>query len=104
MTGEGQSVSRSLYDQGLAAFRRGDTEASRSLNDEALAAAVDDAERARALIGLTRVAFREAAYDDGLQLSAKADALADSAGDDELRTLGLHMQAEITRAQGRYAE
>src|SRR3954453_19848433 len=104
MTGEAQSLSRSLYDEGLAAFRRGDTEASRTLNEQSLAAAVDEAERARATVGLTRVAFREAAYDEGLRLSAKADALAESAGDEELRTLALHMQAEITRAQGHYAD
>ncbi len=98
------SKSRSLYDEGLAAFRRGDTEASRTLNRQALEAAVDDAERARATIGLTRVAFREAAYDDGLQLAAEADALAENAADEELRTAALHMRAEITRAQGRYRD
>ena len=95
--------SHELYEQGLAAFRRGDTAESRTLSEQALAAATTDSDRARAHIGLTRAAFRDAAYAEGLRLAGVAQRLATDAGDDELRIAGLHMRAEITRAQGEYA-
>jgi tetratricopeptide (TPR) repeat protein len=93
------------YGAGLAAFRHGDTDASRSLNEAALSAAEDCASprgRALAYIGLSRVSFRDGDYSGGLSLAAAAEQAAAEAGEDALRTTALHMRAELTRAQGRY--
>ncbi len=95
--------SQELYARGLEAFRRGETAESATLSQQALDAATNDSDRARAHIGLTRAAFRDAAYAEGLRLAGVAERLASDAGDEELRIGALHMRAEITRAQGEYA-
>jgi tetratricopeptide (TPR) repeat protein len=93
------------YGAGLAAFRRGDTGASRSLNEAALSAAEGCASprgRALAYIGLARASFRDRDYSGGLSLAATADQAAAEAGEETLRTTALHLRAELTRAQGAY--
>lgn len=101
------SLAELRYGAGLAAFRHGDTAASRSLNEAALRAAEGCASprgRALAHIGLSRVAFRDGDYPAGLSLAAAADREAAAAGEETLRTTALHMRAELTRAQGAYAD
>jgi tetratricopeptide (TPR) repeat protein len=101
------SLAELRYGAGLAAFRRGDTTASRSLNEAALRAAEDCASargRALAYIGLSRVSFRDGDYPAGLSFAAAADGEAAAAGEQTLRTTALHMRAELTRAQGAYAD
>lgn len=95
------------YGAGLAAFRHGDSAASRSLNEAALRAADECASprgRALAYLGLSRVSFRDGDYPAGLNFAAAADREAAAAGEDRLRTTALHMRAELTRAQGGYAD
>lgn len=97
---------KSLYDDGLAAFRRGDNEESRRLNQEAIdAAAQAGAGREEALgyIGLSRVAFRDSDYAAALEHAGRAEELATAAHADDIAVHAVHMRAEITRAQGDYA-
>ena len=96
---------KSLYDDGLAAFRRGDNEESRRLNQAAIdAAAQAGAGREEALghIGLSRVAFRDRDYGAGLEHAGRAGELATAAHADDIAIHAVHMRAEITRAQGDY--
>jgi tetratricopeptide (TPR) repeat protein len=95
------------YGAGLAAFRQGDGEASRSWNEAALRVAdecINPRGRALALVGLSRVSLREGDYVAGLRLAVEADREATAAGDEALRTTALHIRAELTRAQGAYAD
>jgi tetratricopeptide (TPR) repeat protein len=101
------SLAELRYGAGLAAFRHGDSAASRSLNEAALRAAKRCASprgRALAYIGLSRVSFRDGDYHAGLSFAAAADREAAAAGEETLRTTALHMRAELTRAQGAYAD
>jgi len=101
------SLAELRYGARLAAFRHGDTAASRLLNEAALHAAQSCASprgRALAYIGLSRVSFRDGDYPAGLSFAAAADREATAAGEEALRTTALHMRAELTRAQGAYAD
>ncbi len=102
-----ETLAQQQYADGLAAFRRGDNSECRRLS----AAALDTAQRAgsergQALghIGLSRADFRDADYAGGAAHAAFADQHALACGADDLRVTALHMLAELTRAQGKYAE
>ena len=88
-----------LYADGLFLFRLGEQEASRERNQEALAAAreVGDAEaESLALVGLSRVAFRDGRHDEVVELATRARELAAGVGS-EAEVAPLHMQAAGTR-------
>lgn len=95
-----------LYGAGVLAFRQGDQEASRALNEEALEVsrkAGDPRGEANALVGLARVAFREG---DHATVRARAEeALALSRGLEEPDAVAapLHLLAAGTRQAGDYA-
>jgi tetratricopeptide (TPR) repeat protein len=94
-----------LYREGLDAFRRGDQNASRACNEQALALAVelgDPAGRALALVGLSRVALREGEYDRVRDLARDARELAQATGDRSTEVAPLHLQAAGTRLAGEY--
>ena len=98
-------VAKDLYDQGLAAFRQGDQEKSRRLNEQALeiARADDDQlNQVRALIGLSRVAFRDEDHDRLRELCATATPMFERLEDPSLVTSPIHMMAESARMQGEF--
>lgn len=100
-----QDLSLLLYGAGLAAFRRGDNDKSRGLNQRALEVAEavgSDTGKNRALIGLSRAAFRDGNFSLGADQAAAAGAVAERAGDEEGLTLAMHMEAELRRASGDY--
>jgi len=88
-----------LYADGLFLFRLGEQRASRERNEEALAVArqVGDAEaESLALVGLSRVAFRDGRHAEVVELATRARELAARAGS-EAEVAPLHMQAAGTR-------
>ena len=93
------------YAAGMLAFRRGENERSRILNLRALELGREAASargECRALIGLSRVAFRDHEWDAGLGFADEAGTIA-AASRDTLGTVqSLHMKAEIRRAAGDY--
>jgi len=96
--------SAELYDQGLEAFRKGDQKQSLVYNQQSLESAASDYDRARAYIGLSRIAFRN---QDHAELERLMDlcrpiyeALADKTG----VTSPNHMLAESLRMHGRFDE
>jgi tetratricopeptide (TPR) repeat protein len=98
-------TAHSLYDEGVEAFRSGDAERSRELNERSLRLATDGGDPAAAgmaLIGLCRLAFRAADYEEGRALAGRARAAA--GGDLEVEVRATHMEAEMLRAERRYAE
>ena len=95
---------RALYRAGLEAFRRGETERSRELNEQsvALARERDDGPAiVNALMGLARVALREGDLErvHGLAREGRELATARGLGEESLR-LPLHLDAEATRMGG----
>lgn len=100
-----ESQAEEHYREGVAAFRRGDNEACRSLSQRAL----DEAEAAGsqrvmalAYVGLSRAAFRDGNYAEALEHAARANQRALACDAEHERMMALHMCAEVTRAQGRY--
>ena len=96
-----------LYNDGLAAFRRGDQAESLRLNEQALQiseAAADELNTVRALVGLGRVAFRDGDYGRVKELAERAMPLFDRLPDKTLVTSPIHMLAESARADGRLDE
>lgn len=92
-----------LYEDGLAAFRRGDEETRARLNDEALEigrALGDPASIARGLIGLSRVAFRAGDHDRLRALCEEAEPFWLQLEDPMQVTSPVHMMAESYRLQG----
>ncbi len=88
-----------LYADGLFLFRLGEQEASRERNEEALAVAREVGEpepESLALVGLSRVAFRDGRHDEVVRLAARARELAARVGP-EAEVAPLHMQAAGTR-------
>src|SRR5689334_8211347 len=88
-----------LYADGLFLFRLGEQRASRERNEEALAVArqVGDREaESLALVGLSRVAFREGRHDEVVELATRARELAAGVGS-QAEVAPLHMQAAGTR-------
>ena len=93
-----------LYADGLFLFRLGEQRASRERNEEALAVArrVGDPEtESLALVGLSRVAFREGRHEEVVELATRARELAARAGS-QAEAAPLHMQAAGTRLLREY--
>ena len=102
---DGMTTAAELYEQALQAFRTGDSERSRELNEESLRvarAAGDAVGQAMATIGLCRLAFREGDHVAGRRLAREARELAVDNPNVEVRAV--HMEAEMLRAEGRYVE
>jgi tetratricopeptide (TPR) repeat protein len=97
---------RALEEQGYEAFKAGDAQRSRDLNERSLALAreADDAEAtARALAGLMRLGLRAHDFAEVERLAEECEDVARSAGRLELRRMPLHMRAESARMQGELA-
>lgn len=95
-----------LYGAGLAAFRRGDNARSRTLSQRSLDVATGAQKpvaQARAHIGLSRAAFRDHDWQEGLDHARASGRIAVGCGDESGALMALHMEAEITRAAGDYA-
>lgn len=89
-----------LYREGVEAFRRGDDERSRELNERSLSLARADGDSAatvKALVGLARLALRAGDLEQVHSLAAEAREVAP---DDVSRALPLHLDAEATRMGG----
>jgi non-specific serine/threonine protein kinase len=96
---------KALYGAGVMAFRRGDTEGTRTLTEESLAVArdVDDpATVVLALAGLGRVGLRDGDYSRVKELSREGLEIARQQGDRAMRRMPLHLLAEATRLDGDY--
>lgn len=96
---------RKLYDDGLNAFRHGDQDLSRALNEQALELAreLDDSVgESLALVGLSRVAFREGDYERVKGLAQEALSIARRSGDQADERAPIHMLAAGTRLSGDY--
>ncbi|MFP5353395.1 MAG: tetratricopeptide repeat protein [Actinomycetota bacterium] len=99
----GVDSAKDLYDQGLEAFRRGDADMSLALNEQALELARregDELNQVRALIGLSRVAFRREDHARLEELCAEATPLFEGLEDPTQTTSPVHMLAESARMQG----
>jgi tetratricopeptide (TPR) repeat protein len=97
---------RTLYADGLFAFRSGDQQRSLARNEEALRVArdIDDVRgECDALTGLARAALREGKYDDVVNLAREARGRARAVGDRESEASPLHLQAAGVRLRGEYA-
>jgi tetratricopeptide (TPR) repeat protein len=97
---------RTLYADGVFAFRAGDTEGSRHRNDEALRAAreIGDGQgECDALTGLARLALREGKYEEVVALARQGRERAKATGEREAEASPLHLQAAGVRLQGDYA-
>jgi tetratricopeptide (TPR) repeat protein len=93
-----------LYADGIFLFRLGENAASHARNEAALQVArtVGDAEaESLALVGLSRVAFREGRHEDVVRLAGDARALAAAADSDALAA-PLHMEAAGNRLLGHH--
>lgn len=93
------------YAAGMLAFRRGENERSRALNLRALElarAAGSAVGECRALIGLSRAAFRDHDWEAGLGFADDAATIAAVSRDTLGTVQSLHMKAEIRRAAGDY--
>ena len=98
---------RALYGAGVLAFRAGDDDRSRSLNDELLRLAQTTGDvrgQCDALTGLARVALRAGNYNRVVELARQARAQARSAGDASAEAAPLHLEAAGERLMERYEE
>lgn len=102
--GAGGPISaEALYAAGLAAFRRGELDESRRLNEESVRVAREAGDNrgvANALIGLARVALRRGDFDGVHALTGESRNIAHQLGDREALRLPLHLDAEATRMRG----
>jgi ATP/maltotriose-dependent transcriptional regulator MalT len=93
-----------LYREGLEAFRRGETERSRELNEQSLALAReqdDGPAMVSALMGLARVALRRGDLERVHELAREGRELATSRRlAEQSLALPLHLDAEATRMAG----
>lgn len=92
-----------LYDAGVAAFRQGDDDASRALNDESLAIGrrLDDkSTTARALIGLSRIALRHHDYAAVRRNAEEALRLQQASASASGEMTAVHMLAAAARMEG----
>ena len=92
-----------LYEEGLAAFRSGDQERSRQLNDQVLIIGreLDDpATMVRGLIGLSRIAFRDQDHATVRALCAEATPYWEQLDDTSQVTSPIHLLAESARLEG----
>lgn len=92
-----------LYRQGVEAFRHGENERSRELNERSLALARDEGDAAaavNALIGLARLALRD---EDLERVHAFVGEAREAAEHERSLALPLHLDAEATRLGGDFA-
>ena len=92
-----------LEEEGYAAFKAGDADRSRRLNEESLEIARrlrDPAATVRALAGLMRLALRERDFRTVERLALECDELAQAHSDPSLRRMPIHMRAEAARMNG----
>lgn len=97
---------RTLYADGLLAFRSGDRSRSLSRNEAALRVASEAGDvrgECDALTGLARVALREGRYGDVVELASQARERARQAVDRGAEAAPLHLQAAGVRLQGDHA-
>ncbi len=97
---------RTLYGDGVLAFRAGDTARSLDRNQEALdiaRAAGDLRGECDALTGLARIALRDGRYDDVVALAVQARERAQQGGDCGAEAAPLHLHAAGVRLQGDHA-
>lgn len=100
---EDAARAKDLYEEGVAAFRRGDAEASERLNRQALdigRTIGDAASIARGLIGLSRVAFRAGDHERLRALCEEAEPFWLQLENPMEVTSPIHMMAESCRLQG----
>jgi tetratricopeptide (TPR) repeat protein len=98
---------RELADQGYEAFKAGDADRSRDLNERSLALAREagDSEAiVRALAGLMRLGLRARDFAEVERLAAECMDVARGAGNPALERMPLHMRAESARMQGELAQ
>ena len=98
---------RTLYADGLFAFRMGDIARSLARNEETLRVARNSGDlqgECDGLTGLARIALREGRYEDVVTRAAQGRELARTAGDPEAEAGPLHLHAAGLRLQGRYAQ
>ena len=96
---------KALYGAGLLAFRQGENERSRRLNDESLAVAREVGDRAAevdALVGLARVALRDGDYASVRARCEQGLAIARELGERSAEALPVHLLAAVTRMEGDY--
>lgn len=94
---------KQLYEEGLAAFRRGDDDTSARLNGRVLEigrAAQDPASIARGLIGLSRLALRDGDHERLRALCEEAEPFWLGLENPMEVTSPIHMMAESCRLQG----
>jgi tetratricopeptide (TPR) repeat protein len=98
---------RALYGAGVMAFRTGDDDRSRSLNEELLGLARTTGDvrgECDGLTGLARLALRAGDYAGVVELARHARVLARSDGDPSAEAAPLHLEAAGTRLMERYDE
>ena len=96
---------RALYADGVIAFRAGDSERSRTRNEELLdiARAADDVRgECDGLTGMARLALRRGDYPEVIRLAREAREKAVVAGDPAAEAPPLHLEAAGMRLQRRY--
>lgn len=96
---------KALYGAGVLAFRQGENERSRRLNEESLAVARevgDQAAAVDALVGLARVALRDGDFVSVRARSEEGMAIARELGERAAQALPLHLLAAVTRMEGNY--
>lgn len=96
---------KALYAAGLLAFRQGENERSRRLNEESLAVARemgDQVAAVDALVGLARVALRDGDYAAVRARCEEGMAIAGALGERRAQALPLHLLAAVTRMEGDY--
>ncbi len=96
---------RTLYGDGVLAFRAGDAARSLRRNNEALRVATDNGDvrgQCEALTGLARLALRDGRYEQVVELAARGRSLAQAAGDREAEAPPLHLHAAGLRLQRDY--
>jgi len=96
---------RALYADGVIAFRAGDSERSRTRNEELLdiARATDDVRgECDGLTGMARLALRRGDYPEVIRLAREAREKAVAAGDPAAEAPPLHLEAAGMRLQRRY--
>lgn len=100
---EARAKAAQLYEAGVAAFRRGDQDESRQINEQVLKLGEehdDDESVVRGLIGLSRIAFREGDHAALRALCERAMPLWERLPDRSVVTSPIHMLAESARLEG----
>ena len=100
---EARVKAEQLYKDGLAAFRRGDQDESRRINEQVLKLGEehhDDESIVRGLIGLSRIALRDGDHATLRVLCERAMPLWERLEDRSVVTSPIHLLAESARLEG----